>query len=32
MVNKNFWTLGQKFKTQIGGKEVSGEICSLPII
>ena len=31
MVDKNFWDLGQKFQTFINGKEVSGEVCTLPI-
>ena len=32
MINKNFWNLGQKFLTHFDGKEVSGEVCNLPII
>ena len=32
MINRNFWNLGQKFLTRFDGKEVSGEVCNLPII
>ena len=32
MINKNFWDLGQKFQIYIDDKEVSGEVCNLPIV
>ena len=32
MVNKDFWILGQKFQLSINQKQVSGEICNLPIL
>ena len=32
MIKKGFWEISQKFKININGKFVSGEICNLPIV
>ena len=32
MIEKNFWEVAKKFKINIDGNFVSGEICNLPIV
>ncbi len=32
MIKKGFWETSQKFKINIDGNFVSGEICNLPIV
>jgi len=32
MINRGYWEIGQKFKIEISGKKVSGEVCNLPFL